>query len=367
MDNVPAYKDDQTKTWMARFYYENHLGERKQKKKRGFKRKSDAQEFEREFLLRLNGSPEMSFQTLYNDYIEDMAHRLKETTMSGKKYMYETKILPYFKLKRLMDITIIDVRNWQNWLLTQKNQHGKPLSQTYIKTINNQLSAIFNYAVKYYSLPANPVRAAGSIGKKQADGIDFWTIDEFSQAMSYFDEFNQYYFIYHILFYSGIRIGELQALTLNDFNPETTSIKINKSYARLSKKDIISEPKTPKSNRVIPVPDFIFDMLNQYLSMLIEYGPHTRLFAYHKTNIIRHFKRAADFTNTKEIRLHDLRHSHASHLIELGVSPVLIQERLGHEDIETTLNTYSHLYPNKQEEISKRLELFKPKLSPDKK
>lgn len=359
---MPVYKDG--KTWMARFYYENHLGERKQKKKRGFKKQGDAKDYEREFLLKLNGSPEMSFRSLYEEYINDMTPRLKETTIAGKRYLIETKILPYFAKYQITKITVKNVRNWQTWLMKQKTSLGKPFSQTYLKTIHNQLSAIFNYAVKFYNLPFNPAKRAGSIGKKHADGINFWTITEFNQAMSYYDKFDPYYFMFHLLFYSGMRIGELQALTLNDFDYNEYTVSITKSYAKLKGQEIISEPKTPKSKRVITLPIFIFDMLNQYLESLPDYSNETRLFFWHKASYANHLKKAADFTNTKIIRVHDLRHSHASHLIELGFSPILIQERLGHEDVQTTLNTYSHLYPNKQEEVANKLNSFKPKISP---
>ena len=67
-------------------------------------------------------------------------------------------------------------------------------------------------------------------------------------------------------------------------------------------------------------------------------------------------KRDSQISRVKKIRVHDLRHSHASLLVELGFSPLLIAERLGHEKVETTMETYSHLYPNKQTEVTAKLQ-----------
>ncbi|TWK08628.1 Tyrosine recombinase XerC [Bacillus licheniformis] len=352
---MPAYKDDKTGKWYVSFRYEDYTGKRKQKMKRGFERKKDAIAYEQDFLTNLQGTPDITFKQLYDDYIEDCSHRLRESTVSGKKFLITTKILPFYEDVPINKIDARSVRKWQNWLLQQKNKQGEPLSQTYIKTINNQLSAMFNYAVKFYELKSNPLHKTGSIGKKHADEMKFWTVDEFDKAMTYFNPDDphdfQFLTIYNLLFYSGIRQGELLALTLNDFNFEDKTVFINKSYVRLNKEDIISEPKTPKSKRVIYLPDFIFEMLNKYVELLVDYEPNQRLFQVHKSSMTKRLDTASRNTGVHRIRIHDLRHSHASHLIELGCSALLVQERLGHEKIETTLQTYSHLYPNKQLDV----------------
>lgn len=356
---MPAYKDNTTGTWYVSFRYLDYTGVRKQKMKRGFKRKKDALEYEQNFLVNMQGTPDITFQQLYEDYIEDCYHRLKENTVVGKIYLFDTKILPFFANVPINQIDARTVRKWQNWLLGQKNKQGQPLSQTYIKSINNQLSAIFNYAIKFYDLKSNPIHKTGSIGKKHADEMKFWTLDEFEQAMTYFDTEvpydYQYLTMYKLLFYSGIRRGELLALTLNDFDLEEKTININKSYTRLNKKNIISDPKTPKSKRIIYLPEFIIDMVLTYVDKLVDYKPNQRLFTIHKSTLSRRLNKAAEHANVKRIRVHDLRHSSASFLIELECSPLLIQERLGHENIETTLQTYSHLYPNKQLDVVSKI------------
>lgn len=352
---MPAYKDEKTGKWYVTFRYEDHTGVRKQKMKRGFDRKKDALQFEQDFLSTMQGTSDISFKNLYDDYIEDCSHRLRETTIENKKILIETKVLPFFERMPINTIDARTVRKWQNWLLRQKTASGKKLSQTYVKAINNQLSAIFNYAVKFYDLRANPIHRTGSIGKNRSEKMSFWTLADFEKAMNHFNPNNpqeyQYLMMYHLLFYSGIRQGEMLALTLNDFNFVDKTLSITKSYTRMQKRDIINEPKTPKSKRTIFLPDHIFDMINHYVGMLVDYHPAQRLFTVVKESVSRHLTDAAKNTNVHRIRVHDLRHSHASFLIELGCSALLVQERLGHENIETTLNTYSHLYPNKQLDI----------------
>lgn len=361
---MPAYKDKVTGKWMARFYYSNERGERTQKKKRGFERRADALEYEREFLLKLDGSTQMTFQTLYEDYIIDMENRLRPSTLHRKKHLFRDKLLPRLGHYQITDIDEKVVRRWQNWMLKQTKTDGDKYAQTYLKSVNNEFSAIMNYAVKFYKLSYNPVRRAGSIGRKNADGIQFWTLDEFNQAMAHFESHKEIEFrtMYFLLFYSGIRLGEMKALTINDFDFDNNLVSITKSYSRVNGEVYINEPKTPRSKREIALPKDILDMITEYVVTLYKVTENTLIFPANKSSVSRRLKTAARNTNVKEIRTHDLRHSHASLLIEMGVNPLIIQERLGHEDVQTTLNTYSHLYPNKQEKVALKLnKILSPK------
>lgn len=212
-----------------------------------------------------------------------------------------------------------------------------------------------NFAKKYYKLQSNPAALCGSMGKKKADEMQFWTPAEFNQFIAQVDNKALSAVCFRLLFYSGMREGELLALTLNDFDFKANTINISKSYARLNGKDLIQTPKTPKSKRVITMPPEIMELVRDYASRLYDYSPESRLFPITKSYLAKEIERGAKAANIKRIRVHDLRHSHASLLIELGFSPLLISERLGHENIETTLNTYSHLYPNKQGELAEAL------------
>ena len=152
-----------------------------------------------------------------------------------------------------------------------------------------------------------------------------------------------------------MREGELLALTLNDFDFEKGTVSISKSLAVIKGEAVVKATKTPKSNRVIALPQPIMDMVQEYANALYKNKPTNRLFQTSKHSLFRAMQTYCKKSGVRKIRVHELRHSHASHLIELGVSPLTISERLGHEDIKTTLNTYSHLYPNKQTEVAEML------------
>lgn len=235
---------------------------------------------------------------------------------------------------------------------------GKSYSQTYLRQIHNQLSTIFNFGIRYYGLTRNPAQLCGSMGKQNAEKFDFWTYDEFQQFIQTTKSDISAWTIFNLFFYSGMRVGELLALTLNDFDFEKNIVSINKSVAVVKGEQTVKKPKTEKSMRTIALPSPIMDMIKTYADRRYDYNPADKLFLSSKTSLHRDMKKYCEISGVRKIKIHELRHSHASHLIELGVSPLTISERLGHEDIKTTLNTYSHLYPNKQNEVAEMLTDF---------
>lgn len=353
---MPTYKDEKRGTWYCKFYYQDWTGKRKQKKKEGFKTQREAKEFEREFIRKSKADCSMLFSSLIELYFEDCQSRLKPTTLDNKKYIINLKILPYFKDMPLNTIDATTVRKWQNELISYRDENGNPYSQTYLKTVNNQLSAIMNYARKYYKLPENPVVICGSMGKSNAESMKFWTLEEFKQFIPAIEDKLLSKVMFELLFWTGMRSGELLALTLNDFDFEEKTVRINKNYTRLNGEDLILTPKTPKSKRTITLPDFICDMVQDYVTHLYDYKPKERLFPVTKSYLDHEMRRGCQKSGVKKIRVHDIRHSHASLLIEQGFPPLLISERLGHEKIQTTLQTYSHLYPNKHNLVADKLQ-----------
>lgn len=162
---------------------------------------------------------------------------------------------------------------------------------------------------------------------------------------------------FSMLFWSGMRKGELLALTLADFDFTEGSISITKSCSFSKGRDLIQDTKTPKGRRTILMPGVLMADVQAYAARLYGLQPSDRLFPRSTRDMLRRWmKRGSAAAGVKRIRIHDLRHSHASLLIEMGFSPLLIAERLGHESIDTTLQTYSHLYPNKQSELAAKLE-----------
>lgn len=347
---MKAEKDKKTGKWLIQYRYTDWQGKRRTSTKRGFATKREAEEWLRNFLITQKADFDMKFEDFWKMYCADMETRLREHTMRTKKYIVELKILPYFGDKRVNDITAADIRQWQNELIKMG------YSPTYLKTINNQLSAIFNYAVRYYDLKSNPCVKAGSMGKSKAEEMDFWTGEEFRKFIDSVMNKRLSYMAFMTLYWTGMRMGELLALNPKDVDLEKRTISITKSYQRLGKKDVITPPKTPKSKRVITIPEFLAADIKDYMDSLYDLQENDRLFPITKYYLEHEMQRGIKESGVKRIRVHDLRHSHASMLIELGFSPLEIANRLGHEKVETTLNTYAHLYPNKQTKLAERLD-----------
>ena len=347
---MKAEKDKKTGKWLIQYRYTDWQGKRRKSTKRGFATKREAEEWLRNFLITQKADFDMKFEDFWKMYCADMETRLREHTMRTKKYIVELKILPYFGNKRVNDITAADIRQWQNELIKMG------YSPTYLKTINNQLSTIFNYAVRYYDLKSNPCAKAGSMGKSKAEEMDFWTGEEFRKFIDSVMNKRLSYMAFMTLYWTGMRMGELLALNPKDVDLEKRTISITKSYQRLGKKDVITPPKTPKSKRVITIPEFLAADIKDYMDSLYDLQENDRLFPITKYYLEHEMQRGIKESGVKRIRVHDLRHSHASMLIELGFSPLEIANRLGHEKVETTLNTYAHLYPNKQTKLAERLD-----------
>lgn len=168
-------------TWYVQFRYTDWQGERQHKLKRGFATKHEAQEWEREFLMKKKSDPNMTFESFYKMYENDVKPRLKLNTWLSKESIIKDKILPYFSKRKMSEITAKDVIEWQNTIRQLKDKRGKSYSPTYLKTIHNQLSAMFNHAIKYYSLSGNPAAKAGNMGKKEHKEMLFWTLEEYQK------------------------------------------------------------------------------------------------------------------------------------------------------------------------------------------
>ena len=357
---MPAYKDEKTGKWFAKFYYTNWQGIKKQKWKRGFATKKEALGFERDFLEQQSANPDMTFQNLYEIYMEDMAARLKQSTLLTKKAVLQTHILPFFGSKPINEIKASDVRRWQAKLMSSPNNY----SQTYLKKINTELNSIINYAKRFYNLNTNPCGKAGTIGKAKAEEMDYWTYDEYIAFREGVKDKSLSYICFEVLYWTGIREGELLALSPADIDLDNKTISINRTYQRIEGKDVFTSPKTRKSKRKIPIPDFLCQELSDYIQSRYMLDADERLFPVTKSYLSHEMIRGCKNTGVKKIRIHDIRHSHASLLINQGCDALMLADRLGHEKVSTTLNTYSHLFPHKQQELVHSLESLQATDSP---
>ena len=284
------------------FRYTDFTGERKQTQKRGFQTKREAQAWEREQLLKQASKLDMTFASFYEIYAEDKKARLKESTWESKSHMIEKKILPYSGKRKIADIEAKDVIAWQNELLAYRDEQRKPYSQIYLKTLHNQLSAIFNHAVRFYELRSNPAAKAGNMGTEERKEMLFWTKAEYQRFAEAMMDKPLSYYAFEMLYWCGIREGELLALTPADFDFEAGTVKINKSYQRLHGEDVITTPKTKKSNRTIKMPNFLCDEMRDYLGMLYGVKKKDRIFTVTKSYLHHEMDRGAKEAGVKRIR-----------------------------------------------------------------
>ena len=290
---MAVYKDEKNNTWRAIYRYTDWTGERKQSQKRGFKTKREAQAWEREQLNKVTADLDMTFASFYEQYTADMQTRIKENTWATKEHIIRTKLLPYFGKLKMSSITAQQIITWQNEMMKYRDEKGEPYSPVYLKSIHTQLTAIFNHAVRYYNLRENPCKKAGSMGKKKNREMLFWTKEEYLKFSDVMLDKPQSHYAFEMLYWCGIREGELLALTPAYFDFEKGTVTINKSYQRLNGQDLITTPKTEKSNRTIQMPQFLVAEIQDYLKMLYDVGNEDRMFTITKSYLHREMDRGA--------------------------------------------------------------------------
>ena len=353
---MPAYKDKEKGTWYASFYCEDWTGKKVKKLKRGFSTKRDALEWERTFLQQQTADQEMTFENFVALYAADMKGRIKENTWGTKEHILYKKLVPYFGKRKMCDIHSKEIMAWQNEMLNHHDENGKPYSPVYLKTLHNQLIAVFNHAVRHYGLKVNPAAQVGNMGKAKGREMQFWTKAEYLKFADAMMDKPLSYYAFEMLYWCGVREGELLALTAADFDFERQTVTISKSYQRIKGRDVITDPKTPKSNRVIQMPAFLCDEMQDYIKSLYAVQPTDRIFTVTKSYLHREMDRGAKEAGVKRIRIHDLRHSHISLLIDMGFTALAIADRVGHESIDITYR-YAHLFPTRQTEMANKLDL----------
>ena len=351
---MAVYKEAKTNTWKVYYRYTDFKGERKQTTKRGFLTKRDAQAWEREQLNKAAADLDMTFESFVETYTTDMKNRIKESTWYTKEHIIRTKILPYFSKRKISVIQPKDIIAWQNEMMRGMDKSGNPYSPVYLKTLHKQLSAIFNHAVKYYRLRENPAAKVGNMGKAKSREMLFWTLEEYKKfSFAVMDKPVSFY-AFEMLYWCGIREGELLALTPADFNFERKTVSITKSYQRFEGRDIITDPKTPKSVREVVMPDFLAEEIKGYIKQLYGIKDDDRIFDITKHYLHHEMIRGSKAAGVKRIRIHDIRHSHISLLIDMGYSAVAIADRVGHESINITYN-YAHMFPSTQTDMANKL------------
>ena len=168
------------------------------------------------------------------------------------------------------------------------------------------------------------------MGKERTKEMLFWTKEEYMKFIEAVADTPISFYAFEILYWCGVRMGELLALTPADFDFQACTIRINKSYQRLEGKDIITDPKTAKSNRMITMPEFLSEELESYIGMLYGLNENDRIFQISKSYLHHEMDRGVKLSGVKRIRIHDLRHPYVkpttkNYLLQKDFGLVFIQ------------------------------------------
>lgn len=349
---MAVYKE-KNGTYKVVYYHTNYDGKRVMSTKRGFTKKGEAESFDCEMKKRNKSKKVDVSGMLLADFINKyyfpaMEGELKTKSIITKRHLIDTHILNVrsksiasFKGMKLRDITADAIITWQ------KAKQKEGYSEGYLLTMRKELSAILNFAEKKYQWPDNPSATVPRMGKfnKRVRKDAWWTVDEFDAFIATVDKNSRYYIIWNVLFYSGIRLGELLALKKKDIDRSTNSITVDETYARIEKQDVFSTPKTEESDRVIYLPVEIMELLTNYLDKYPEIQEDDRIFPICHRAVEQAFARHIKKSKSKYITVHCLRHSHCAYLMSLkSLSLSVISQRLGHKDEIITSQVYAHVY-----------------------
>ncbi|SDI43844.1 tyrosine-type recombinase/integrase [Natribacillus halophilus] len=349
---MPIYKDKSRNTYYVRVRVEQNDGTKKHVRRRGFKTKKAAKEMEAKLLAGKEETNSITFRQLAEQYLKWYEKRRKLSSFKKKKNIIRNHLIPEFKDRFAVDIVANNVMEYQDKIIGN-------YSNDYLKSIHVTLSAIFTFGIRYKGLKTNPASVAGNFELEDNKRLNYWTFEEFKKFIEVVDDLTFSAFFY-TKYYSGARKGELLALTWKDIDFKDNKISITETeYDRE-----VTKPKSKSSERNLVMPDFVMEALKELKkdagktapvkSDYVVFGEFYTSIA--TTTLDRHYEKYIKASGVKRIVLHEFRHSHASYLIDKNVNPIVIAHRLGHSDVATTLNTYSHMYPSKQKEAVELME-----------
>lgn len=347
---MAVYKDKKRGTWYVSVYITDKQGKRKRVLRRGFKTQREAKKTESEIIFNaeLTVSDNPFFEDITAEYLEYYKQRRKASSYRKAKSTIDVRISPFFKNKRIKEITKRDIMLWHNKLLDKYKINSA-------KHTHTTLSTVLNYAIKMEYITINVAKEVGTIQATQDKEMSYWTLEEFKEFIKYVDDL-KFKSFFMCLFFGGFRKSELLGVTWKDIDFKNNTIDINKTATR----NEVTTTKNASSNRKIKMPQHTMNMLRQ---LKLKDNPKIDYFVFgefynhiHESTIDRHYDIYIGKSNVKRIKLHDFRHSHASYLINNGHDIQIVSKRLGHSNVSTTLDIYAHLYPNKEDAAIDQME-----------
>ncbi|MBM9830889.1 site-specific integrase [Enterococcus faecalis] len=341
--------------------------------------KKEAQQIESKYLRlyhenKLTTNSDLTLKDIYEIYEEKYTQNLKPSYKQTQERIFKNYIEPYFKNTQIKLIKKQQIYDFQQFLLTSKPKRKETLSNKTINMIIIHLQKLFNVAMKEGLSYENPCNQIDKL-KVQKKEIDFWTLDEFTTFISHIDKNKPFLKVfYQFAFFTGMRAGEMIALTWSDIDFYNQTVRINKSAKLINGNYVTTTPKTESSNRYITINTKITSMLKKWQEiqpkllidnfqnidsnklLVFQYNEKHPSSDYYSKQIKKII--AKNDLNLKPIRLHDFRHSHVALLIHNNEKNTTIKERLGHSSITTTIDTYGHLYPNSQKSMSDKFDNY---------
>mgnify|MGYP000837273259 FL=1 len=347
----------------ANLGYDAVTGKQIQKYRSGFSTKKEARaEYSKLILAAEEGLAMEKKQPSFKQFIEEIylpwyKTQVKESTYKNRLNTIE-KHFKFFYRKKVNEIEPIHVQTWQLKL-------AKDYSPNYVRIIQGMLSLAFDRAIILGLAKKNPARMVGNIKSKKVK-VDFWTLEEFQKVISLLykgDYYEHYLFIcFWLLFTTGLRIGEAAALQWEDIDFESGIISVTKTlYYKSMNEYTFVDPKTSASISTVVIDKDTIRELKDWMEVQKKVLKDCNFVLSYsgiptsKHTLPRALEKLAGLAGVHRIKIHALRHSHVALLISMGVNPLIVKDRLGHEKIQTTLGTYGHLYPNSNFEVAKML------------
>lgn len=359
------YKDQDRNTYFIKKNYIDSLGKSQVLFKRGFSSLKVAKDYLDDFLVNHKNDCTMPLAGVINSYLEYCEHEktLRPSTLKTRNCIINTYILPYFADTPINEIHQRNIIAWHQQI---KRDHPD-LAETYIYEISKTLIFVFKFAVNILDLKNNVAEKCGCIGHARVKRDIYWTLEEYNTFVDTLRDEQlaasnhirrkvdtaTLIAAFNVLFYTGLRIGELMGLTLDSFDLDHKTLTVNKQYQ--DKK--FTEPKTKESYRTLPLSNIVYDDLCKLIDRLVDDNPNQRLFAsLNPSNIRRALDSGATLAGVKRIRLHDLRHSCSALLFSRGATALEAQKYLGHSKIATTQDYYGHVYDDDLSNLAKLLD-----------
>lgn len=369
---MSTFKDKQKtkdgRQWRFKVYYHNTEGKLVPYTSKRFLLEKEAKAEERVFLMNRDAPVKKKFDVVSNDYFKDAEKKIRESTLLTYYSQYKNNILPYFKDKYIDEISVMDIENWKNKLIDKKIKIST-CNQYYVV-----FKEIFSFANRKYELNYNPVALSGRFKKRNDQVIEtknklrYIVYEEYCKLINVIHE-DLYHCFFLTLYFTGMREGELQAITWNDIDFNRKVIIVNKTLSTNTKSGRYKITATKNSlNREITMSKILYNELKRYKNIVMKYGDFNEkwfvfgngdfLSAYqmkkHKDN---YFIEAGLEKNI--ITIHEFRHSHVSLCINEYIKSgqtdstkffLMMSQRMGHS-LRVMQETYMHLFPSVQDKI----------------